>query len=145
MSFCSKCPREASSFRISSDSRLQDSSLPLSEVIDQSIFDEAFERFDVDFSCDDDAVYTPALVLWALRSQALFKDGPFSPCTSIIPQELVVDRHAKFLASWWPPKPVPPHKAVAVLLSCDAEVRACCKWSRRRPCDVPELSERMDG
>ncbi|TWU54428.1 Transposase DDE domain protein [Rubripirellula tenax] len=90
MSFYSKFPRDASSFRIFSDSMLQDSSLPLSDVIDQSVFDEAFELFDVDFSCDDDAVYTPALVLWALLSQALFKDEQRS-CNAAVTR----------IAAWW--------------------------------------------
>lgn len=90
MSFYSKCPRDASSFRIFSDSMLQDSSLPLSEVIDQSVFDVAFERFDLDFSCGEDAVYTPALVLWALLSQALFKDEQRS-CNAAVTR----------IAAWW--------------------------------------------
>ena len=73
MSFYSKRPRDAASSRIFSDSMLQNEALPLSEVIDGELFAEAFERFEVDFASDDDAVYTPALVLWALVSQVLFK------------------------------------------------------------------------
>ena len=74
MSFYSKRPRDASSFGIFSDSMLQSSSLPLSEAIDSEVFEETFDHFNVDFGNDEDAVYTPVLVLWAFISQALFKE-----------------------------------------------------------------------
>jgi len=90
MSFYSKCAREASSFGIFSDSMLQDSSLPLSDVIDGEVFSEAFDLFDVDFSDDEDVVYTPALVLWALVSQALFK-GEQRSCNAAVTR----------IAAWW--------------------------------------------
>ena len=90
MSFYSKCPRNASSFGIFRDSMLQDSSLPLSDVIDCEVFNEAFDRFDVDFAVDDNAVYTPALVLWALVSQALFKQEQRS-CNAAVAR----------IAAWW--------------------------------------------
>jgi len=90
MSFYSKCARDASSFRIFSDSMLQDSTLPLSDVVDDEVFHEAFDLFDVEFSCDEDAVYTPALVLWALVSQALFKDEQRS-CNAAVTR----------IAAWW--------------------------------------------
>ena len=53
---------------------LQEESLPLADVVDSELFEQAFNKFDVDFAHDDEAVYTPALVLWALVSQAMFKD-----------------------------------------------------------------------
>lgn len=90
MSFYSKRPRVAASFRIFSDSMLQSEALPLSDVIDDELFEEAFERFEVDFASDDDAVYTPALVLWALVSQALFKDEHRSLTTAVTR-----------IAAWW--------------------------------------------
>lgn len=90
MSFYAKCPRNASSFRIFSDSMLQDPELPLSDVIDEVMFAEAFELFDVDFAVEEDAVYTPALVLWALLSQTLFKDEQRS-CNAAVTR----------IAAWW--------------------------------------------
>ena len=72
MSSTTTRPRDAASFQIFADSMMQDDSLPLSDVIGDGVFDEAFDKFDVDFGSDDDAVYTPAIVLWALVSQALF-------------------------------------------------------------------------
>jgi hypothetical protein len=75
MSFYSKRPRDAASFQVFSDSMMQDESLPLSDAIGQELFEQAFEQFNIDFADDEDAVYTPAIVLWALVSQALFKDA----------------------------------------------------------------------
>lgn len=43
-------------------------------MINSDLFKEAFDEFGVDFGNDDHAVYTPALVLWALVSQAFFKE-----------------------------------------------------------------------
>jgi hypothetical protein len=90
MSFYSKRPRDASSFRIFSDSMLQDSTLPLSELVEDEVFEEAFDLFGVDFASDEDAVYTPALVLWALVSQALFK-GEQRSCNAAVTR----------IAAWW--------------------------------------------
>ena len=72
MSFYSKQARKGTSLQIFTDSMMQDDSLPLSDVIGDELFSEAFEKFDVQFGADQEAVYTPALVLWALISQALF-------------------------------------------------------------------------
>ena len=69
---------------------LQDPSLPLSDAIDNKVFDQAFDLFEIDFADDDEAVYTPALVLWALVSQALFKDEHRS-CTAAVTR----------IAAWW--------------------------------------------
>ena len=47
MSFYSQRPRDASSFRLFSDSMMQDEALPLSELVNSEVFEEAFERFEV--------------------------------------------------------------------------------------------------
>jgi hypothetical protein len=65
MSFSSQQPRDASSFSVFSDSMIQDESLPLSELVNSKVFAEAFDQFKVSFATEEDAVYTPALVLWA--------------------------------------------------------------------------------
>ena len=83
-------PRNAASFQIFSDSMMQDGSLPLSDVIGNGVFDEAFDKFDVDFGSDDDAVYTPAMVLWALVSQALFTQAQRSLTAAVTR-----------IAAWW--------------------------------------------
>ncbi len=51
---------------------MQDDQLPLLEAIDDERFAQAFEEHDVDFAVDEDAVYTPAITLWALVSQVFF-------------------------------------------------------------------------
>lgn len=64
----------ASSFQIIKDAMLQSDELPLAEVIDSEQWQGAFELHEVDFGSDDDAVYTPAITLWALISQVFFKE-----------------------------------------------------------------------
>ena len=90
MSFYSNSARNAASFQVFSDAMLQDDSLPLSELIDAEVFQEACDRFEVNFGCEEDAVYTPALVLWALVSQALFKEEQRS-CSAAVTR----------IAMWW--------------------------------------------
>ncbi|MDM4019473.1 IS4 family transposase [Roseiconus lacunae] len=90
MSFYSKRPRGAASVQVFRDSMMQCDTLPLSDVIQGELFEEAFDRFDVDFGADDDAVYTPALVLWALVSQALFTKTQRSLTAAVTR-----------IASWW--------------------------------------------
>jgi len=90
MSLYSLLARKASSFSLFSDSMLQDESLPLADVIDGGLFKQAFKEFDIDFGSDDDAVYTPALVLWALISQAFFK-GEQRSLTAAVTR----------IAAWW--------------------------------------------
>ncbi|MEL7335316.1 MAG: hypothetical protein AAFN70_03830 [Planctomycetota bacterium] len=53
---------------------LQGDSLPLAEVVDEAVFQDAFDEFGVDFG-GEDAVYTPALTLWAMVAQMFYKDG----------------------------------------------------------------------
>ncbi len=90
MSFYTNQPLDAASFRIFSQSMLQSESLPLSQVIDEELFKKAFELFEVEFAHDEEAVYTPSLVLWALISQALFKDEHRSLTAAVTR-----------IASWW--------------------------------------------
>lgn len=90
MSFYTKQPRDAASLQIFTDSMMQDDSLPLSDVIGDGLFEEAFDNFDVQFGSDEDAVYTPALVLGAIVSQALFTNEQRSLTAAVTR-----------IASWW--------------------------------------------
>lgn len=90
MSFYSQFQRVASSFSLFSDSLMQDESLPLAEVIDDDLFEQAFDEFEVDFGTAEDAVYTPALVLWAFVSQAFYK-GEQRSLTAAVTR----------IAAWW--------------------------------------------
>jgi hypothetical protein len=66
---------KAASFPISQRSLMQNGELPLADVINSDLFARTFEQHGVDFGGDDDAVYTPAVTLWALVSQVFFADA----------------------------------------------------------------------
>lgn len=51
---------------------MQNDDLPLVDVIDERLFEEVFDEHGIDFGNDEDAVYTPAITLWALVSQVFF-------------------------------------------------------------------------
>ena len=60
-------------FELIKDSLLQHDDLPLADVIDCNHWQSVFDQHGIDFGADDDCVYTPAITLWALISQAFFK------------------------------------------------------------------------
>jgi hypothetical protein len=62
------------SFELIKDSMLQSDGLPLAEVLDDNRWQDIFETHQIDFGNDNQAVYTPAITLWALISQAFFKE-----------------------------------------------------------------------
>lgn len=51
---------------------MQDDNLPLVDAIEDVRFQDTIDEHQVDFGTDDDAVYTPAITLWALISQVFF-------------------------------------------------------------------------
>ena len=61
-------------FRLVLASFLQWPSLPFADVISEASIQTAFDDEGVSFAHDEDAVYTPAITLWAFLSQVLFKD-----------------------------------------------------------------------
>ncbi|MFM8249959.1 MAG: IS4 family transposase [Planctomycetota bacterium] len=62
------------SFALIKYSMLQSTELPLAEVLDCNQWQEIFDAHQIDFGNDEDAIYTPAITLWALISQVFFKD-----------------------------------------------------------------------
>ena len=66
---------KAAAFSIFQRSLMQHGELPLADVIDSDLFARAFEQHGVEFGGDEDAVYTPAVTLWALVSQVFFADA----------------------------------------------------------------------
>ena len=60
-------------FSIFQRSMIQANELPLCEVLDSSLFAKAFEEDEVVFGIADEDVFTPAITLWAMISQFLFK------------------------------------------------------------------------
>ena len=65
--------RDTGNFQLIKDSMLQSGELPLAEVLDENKWQQAFDKHEIDFGNDEDAIYTPAITLWALISQAFFK------------------------------------------------------------------------
>ncbi len=61
------------SFSIFQRWMIQANQLPLCEVLDSSLFAKAFEEDEVVFGIDDEDVFTPAITLWAMISEFLFK------------------------------------------------------------------------
>ena len=72
MSFTGSARFDASSFSFFRRSMMQNDELPLTEVLDDERFENAFRDHEIDFGSDEDAVYTPAITLWALVSQVFF-------------------------------------------------------------------------
>jgi len=72
MPFTSSTRFNASSFSIFKRSLMQSDELPLADVMDGTIIEQVFEEYEVDFGTEEDAVYTPAVTLWALVSQVFF-------------------------------------------------------------------------
>ena len=62
------------SFALIKDSMLQSNELPLADVLDSNQWQQIFAAHEIDFGKDEGAIYTPAITLWALISQAFFKD-----------------------------------------------------------------------
>jgi len=72
MSFTRSARLDASSFSVFRRSMMQNDELPLVEVLDDGRFENAFRDHEIDFGNDEDAVYTPAITLWAFVSQVFF-------------------------------------------------------------------------
>jgi hypothetical protein len=51
---------------------MQQEELPLADALDDARWEEAFAEHQLDFGKEADAVYTPAITLWALVSQVFF-------------------------------------------------------------------------
>lgn len=77
----------SSAFQLVRDSLLQSQSLPFSDVLTAQHIEQAFEQEGVSFAreggCGNEPVYTPAVTLWAMLSQALFTAEQRS-CTAAV-------------------------------------------------------------
>lgn len=71
------------SLQLIRDSMLQSDELPLTEALDDHQWQEVFTKHGIDFGNTEDAVYTPAMTLWALISQAFFK-GEMRSCKAAV-------------------------------------------------------------
>ncbi len=68
---------------------LQRSGLPFADVLPEDAIKKAFDDEDATFADDEDAVYTPAVTLWAFLSQVLFKDEHRS-CVAAVARVVVL-------------------------------------------------------
>ena len=75
MSFTPPTTFQASSFSIFQRSLMQNDELPLANVVESELFQQAFDEHAVDFGDDEEAVDTPAITLWALISQVFFAEA----------------------------------------------------------------------
>lgn len=76
-------------FRLILASFLQRSDLPFADVISEESIQTAFDDEGISFGHDEDAVYTPAITLWAFLSQVLFKDEHRS-CVAAVARVVVL-------------------------------------------------------
>ena len=74
MSFYQRSPSLPKRFRLILTSFLQRPGLPFADVLPEDAIQKAFNDEVATFADDEDAVYTPAVTLWAFLSQVLFKD-----------------------------------------------------------------------
>lgn len=76
-------------FRLVLGSFLQRPGLPFGDALSEEAIEKAFQREDASFAEDEDAVYTPAVTLWAFLSQVLFKDEQRS-CVAAVARVVVL-------------------------------------------------------
>lgn len=77
-------------FRFVLSSFLQHEGLPFSSVLSEERIEEVFEEADASFARDEEnAVYTPAVTLWAFLSQVLFK-GEQRSCLAAVSRVAVL-------------------------------------------------------
>ena len=74
MSFYKQTRSLPKRFRLVLASFLQRPGLPFADALTEEAIHKAFDDGGASFADDEDAVYTPAITLWAFLSQVLFKD-----------------------------------------------------------------------
>ena len=76
-------------FRLVLASFLQRPGLPFANALTEEAIQNAFDDEGAGFADDEDAVYTPAITLWAFLSQVLFKDEQRS-CVAAVARVIVL-------------------------------------------------------
>lgn len=95
---------------------MQHDELPLVDALDDACFQEAFQEHEVDFGKEEDAVYTPAITLWALVSQVFYSAAQRSCKAAVL----------RVAALW----------AVLGRRVCDTNTGAYCRARLRIPYEV---------
>jgi len=89
MSFTRKRIRRTDQFCAVRDSFLQEEGLAFSDTLTEGDLTQACHDHQLDFGCDDDDVYTPAVTLWAFLSQVLFLEQQRS-CAAAVARVVVM-------------------------------------------------------
>ncbi len=89
MPFNGQTRRLPSRFGLVLRSFLQHPGLPFAGVLDENAIQKAFDDEGGAFGAEEDAVYTPAVTLWAFLSQVLFKDEQRS-CVAAVARVIVL-------------------------------------------------------
>ncbi len=89
MSFYRQSRSLPKQFRLILTSFLQRPGLPFADVLPENAIKRAFDKEDATFADEEDAVYTPAITLWAFLSQVLFKDEHRS-CVAAVARVIVL-------------------------------------------------------
>ena len=83
MSFNTRPRSRPHRFRLLMTSFFQQSGLPFANVLNAESIQQAFDDEDASFGEEDDAIFTPALTLWAFLSQVLHK-GEQRSCVAAV-------------------------------------------------------------
>ena len=89
MSFYKQTRSLQKRFRLVLASFLQRPGLPFSDALTEDAIQKAFDDEGAGFAEDQEAVYTPAITLWAFLSQVLFKDEQRS-CVAAVARVIVL-------------------------------------------------------
>ncbi len=89
MSFYGKAGLLPRRFRLVLASFLQRPGLPFADALGEEAIQKAFDDEDASFADDQEAVYTPAITLWAFLSQVLFK-GEQRSCVAAVARVAVL-------------------------------------------------------
>ena len=118
-------------FQLIFSSFLQNGGLPFAAALPEQRIREVFAEEEADFAQDEDAIYTPAVTVWAWLSQSLFKDEQRS-CLAAVARVVV-------LLTALGRKPC--------AMNCGAYCRACAKVPevvlRRLTCEVAQGCEKV--
>ena len=83
MSFYHKRQAVSRRFSLILSSFMQHDGLPFSDALPEAQIERAFAEEDALFAQDEDAIYTPAITLWAFLSQVLHKEEQRSCLASV--------------------------------------------------------------
>ena len=89
MSFYKRARSLPKQVRLVLTSFLQRPGLPFADALTEEAIQKAFDDEDAGFADDQEAVYTPAVTLWAFLSQVLFKDEQRS-CVAAVARVIVL-------------------------------------------------------